>query len=354
MKLGFGLYRHMLDREHFRFARQCGATHLIIHLVDYFSGQGNNDQPVSSGMGGGWGKAGEPGRLWTVDELLRIRKLAREEGLVLHGIENFDPAHWHDVLLDGPSKEFQMEGLKAMIRALGEAGISVMGYNFSLAGVYGRKAGNWARGKAGSVGMNGLVDNSPMPDGMVWNMELSHPVPGTSLRARISAEQLWARVEWFLKELLPVAEDAGVVLAAHPDDPPVPRLRDTPRLVYKPHLFKKLVELVPSPSNKLEFCLGSIAEMTDGDVYHTTETHAAEGNIAYIHFRNVVGKVPFYREVFPDEGDIDMRRIIKILQRNEFQGVLIPDHAPRMSCPAPWHAGMAYSMGFLRGLMPDD
>jgi mannonate dehydratase len=89
--------------------------------------------------------------------------------------------------------------------------------------------------------------------------------------------------------------------------------------------------------------------MTEGDVYEATEKYV--DNIAYVHFRNVKGKVPDYKEVFIDEGDIDMPRIIRILKKHNFQGVIIPDHTPQMSCDAPWHAGMAYAMGYIKGLV---
>ena len=70
-----------------------------------------------------------------------------------------------------------------------------------------------------------------------------------------------------------------------------------------------------------------------------------------MHFRNITGKVPTYKETFIDDGDIDMLRILEILKRNQFDGVLIPDHTPQMSCSAPWHAGMAYAMGYMRAAM---
>ena len=78
---------------------------------------------------------------------------------------------------------------------------------------------------------------------------------------------------------------------------------------------------------------------------------ARQNAIGYVHFRNVRGKVPFYRETFIDEGEIDMHRILQILKRNNFEGVLIPDHTPLMSCDAPWHAGMAYAMGYMKSLL---
>jgi mannonate dehydratase len=271
--------------------------------------------------------------------------------LIWHAIENFDPAHWYDVLLDGPLRERQLNGIKEMISAIGQAGIPVMGYNFSLAGVYGRTTGPWARGGAVSVGMDGVVDNQPMPDGMVWNMTFDQKAEGTSQLSRVSSDELWRRLGAFLGEIVPVAEEAGVILAAHPDDPPVPRLRDTPRLVYQPAEYQRLLDVCPNPSNALEFCLGTLAEMTEGDVYAATDQYAEQGKIAYVHFRNVRGKVPSYREVFIDEGDIDMFRILSILRRHNFDGVLIPDHTPRVAGPAPWHAGMAYALGYMKALL---
>jgi mannonate dehydratase len=98
----------------------------------------------------------------------------------------------------------------------------------------------------------------------------------------------------------------------------------------------------------LEFCLGTLAEMTEGDLYRTVEQYSAQKRLAYIHFRNVHGKAPHYHETFIDDGDVDMLRIVGILHRTGFDGVLIPDHSPQMSCSAPWHAGMAHTLGFLR------
>lgn len=148
-----------------------------------------------------------------------------------------------------------------------------------------------------------------------------------------------------------MAEEAGVRLAAHPDDPPLPYLRGQPRLIHQPDLYQKLLDLKPSRSNALEFCLGSIAEMTEGNVYEAVDKYSRQGAIAYIHFRNIRGKVPSYRETFVDEGDVDMLRVLEILHGNGYEGVLIPDHTPKMTCDAPWHAGMAYAMGYMRAAL---
>lgn len=350
MKLGLGLYRHQLNAEHYRFAKQCGCTHLVVHLVDYFKSSRSNqpgDQPVGDDLG--WGYAGDPERLWTAEELGALRREINAAGLELEAIENFDPAHWHDVLLDGPKKAQQLENVKTILRNLGHAGIPIMGYNFSIAGVAGRVKGPFARGEAQAVGMDGPFDR-PMPNGMAWNMIYDrNPPPGTVPAA--TPEQLWLRLRDFLDAVIPVAEAAGVTLAAHPDDPPQPTVRGQPRLVYQPRLYQKLLDLKPSPRNALEFCVGTLAEMTEGDIYEVVDQYSRQGKLGYVHLRNVRDKVPHYKETFIDDGAVDVPRVLRILKQNRFEGVIIPDHAPQLACAAPWHAGMAYALGFLQAAM---
>lgn len=351
MKLGFGLYRHQLDDEYLRFAVQCGATHVVVHLVDYFSGGGEGsrgDQPVGV-LEGEWGLAGNPDELWTQTLLDGIRDQLNAHGLVFHAIENFDPAHWYDILLDGPQREQHIANVRTLIERAGRSGVKIIGYNFSLAGVYGRVKGPFGRGGAEVVGME-EVDTRPIRDGVLWNMQIPH-LTGSAARARVTADVLWDRHRRFLLDVLPAAEKAGVRLAAHPDDPPVDRLRDTPRLVNCPEYFLRLLEAADHPSNTLEFCLGTLMEMPGDNHYQIIEECARRGRIGYIHFRNVRGKAPRYMETFIDEGDLDMRRVVTILRRHHFDGVLIPDHAPGMSCAAPWHAGMAYAMGYMKALL---
>ena len=350
MKLGFGLYRHQLNAEHFRFARQCGASHLVVHWVDYFRSSHSNhpgDQPV--GDDAGWGLAGDPDQLWSFDELAAVKAEAASHGLQIEAIENFDPAHWHDVLMDGPKKAQQLENLKTIIRMVGRVGIPTIGYNFSLAGVAGRVKGPWGRGGAEVVAMDGPYDK-PIPNGMIWNMVYDRNAPEGNL-APVTQEELWRRHGEFLDALVPVAEEAGVTLAAHPDDPPTPTVRSQPRLVNLPHLYQRLIDRRPSPRNALEFCLGTLAEMTEGNIYDAVDSYSRQSKVAYIHFRNVRGKAPHYQETFVDEGDIDMLRVLRILKQNGFEGLLIPDHAPQMTCDAPWHAGMAYACGWMKAAL---
>lgn len=347
MKLGLGLYRHMLTRDNFRFARQCGATHIVAHLVDYFRGGVDNpqgDQPT--GADRGWGLAGDPNQLWTVEEITRIRDSAATEGLKLEAIENLDPAHWHDVLLDGPQRGRHLENVKNLIQRVGAAGVPILGYNFSIAGVCGRVTGPFARGGAHGVGMDGPYD-TPMPNGMAWNMVVD-PYAALGDAPRATHDQLWSRFQRFIEEVTPTAEAAGVRLALHPDDPPMEFMRGQPRLVHRAELYQRVIDMAPSPANQLEYCIGTLAEMPNTDIYAATDRYASQNRIAYVHLRNVRGHAPRYQETFIDDGDVDVPRVLRILQQHDFRGVIIPDHAPQMTCDAPWHAGMAHAMGYLR------
>lgn len=94
----------------------------------------------------------------------------------------------------------------------------------------------------------------------------------------VSQKELWQRLEYFLREILPVAEEAGVDMALHPDDPPMPELRQTARLVYRPEIYQQVMELVKSPANKMELCLGSLQEMqSDRPIYDYLDKYARQG-----------------------------------------------------------------------------
>lgn len=351
MRLGLGLYRHMLTPEYYDFAVQAGCTHVIIHLVDYFrKGVANprSNQPTGEKYAP-WGVAGDPGSLWTVEEMRAARLAIESAGLTLAGIENLDPGHWYDVLLDGPRRAEHIENVKTIVRRMGAAEIPILGYNFSIGGVCGRVMGPFGRGRAISVGMDGPADDVPLPKGTVWNMVYEDSAFG--VLPPISHDELWRRFAQFLEEVIPVAEQAGVRLALHPDDPPMPTMRCQPRLVYQPLMYQRVLDLMPSRNNALEMCVGTLAEMTEGDVYDAVDRYSRQGKVAYVHLRNVKGKVPNYRETFIDEGDVDMVRILSILKQNGFDGVIIPDHVPQMSCPAPWHAGMTHTLGYMAGAL---
>lgn len=353
MKLGLGLYRALLTPENLRFAKQAGATHIVAHLPGHFT-RGDAKIITSDNAQAGFGISEADDPIWTYEGLRDLKASVNEAGLVLEALENFAPAHWYDVLLDGPRRAEQMAHLKQIIRDMGRVGIGTMGYCFTLAGVWGRAEGPYSRGGARSVGFEN-PPQTPIPAGMVWNMvydpDRFNPDNPQETVGVVTAPQIWQRYAAFLNEMVPVAEEAGVKLALHPDDPPLPSLRNTARLVYHPDHFQRVIDLNPSPVNTLEFCIGTISEMPDGDVYAAIDRYSQAERLAYVHLRNVQGKAPHYHEMFVDDGDTDMLRALRILHKNGFDGVIIPDHTPLLECAAPWHAGMAYALGWMKAAL---
>ena len=348
MKVGFGLYKNSLNHNNYEFVNQIGATHIVAHLTNYFSGE---NPEISSGGNNGWGVCeNEP--IWDFDLLSGLKREMKEHGLIFEAIENFNPLHWYDILLDGPKKNEQIEGLKKLIQTMGQVGIPIMGYCFSLAGVWGWERGKYARGNAESVALiEGSRDfQEPIPDGMIWNMRYKEGNPNKFVPITDTSE-VWERLEFFINELIPVAEENNVSLAAHPNDPPLPIMRRTGRILKNPSEYEKLININQSQNNKIEMCLGSIQEMAENGLENYLDKFSKENRIGYIHFRNVVGKVPNYVEAFVDDGDINMLNVIKILKKNCYEGVIIPDHTPALNCSAPWHAGMAYAVGYIKGLI---
>jgi mannonate dehydratase len=345
MKLGLALVGKTVTPENLRFARQCGVTDIVVHFTDY---ERDKDRLPPRFQGAYGFTGGTP--VWTYNELCALKAMINAEGLELAALENFNPGFWHDVLLDGPRKQAQMDGLKQLIRDMGRAGIPIMGYAFNLMNVWGHVQVPLARGQA-VTGAYLNPEQTPIPAGMVWNMVYDPEAPADALQPPVTREALWGRLEYFLRELLPVAEEAGVVLAAHPDDPPMPTLRGVPRLIHHPDHYQTLFDLAPSANNQAEFCVGTIAEMAGGDTYAAVDAYSRQGKIAYVHLRNVRGKVPNYIEVFIDEGDTDVLRVLRLLHRNGYDGIITPDHTPMMACAAPWHAGMAFALGYIRAAL---
>ncbi len=353
MRIGLSLYGPLLSEAGARFASQLGVEDVVVHLTDY-----TRNADASAYAAGGVGPTnGEciDAPLWSFERMAFLVEMFGRHGLRIAALENISPNFWSDILLDGPKKQAQMRDLQQMVRDMGRAGIPVLGYNFSIAGVWGWQRKPIARGGAvtAAFAMDEIEAQTPVPDGMVGNMRYRPAVTGAQPET-VDDATLWSRLEWFLQELVPVAEEAGVRLAAHPDDPPVERLRGTARLVNEHAKYDRLLSIVDSTSNALEFCIGSLAEMPVGDIYETTRRFARAKAIAYVHFRNVRGTVPNYVETFVDDGAVDMGKILRILKEEGYDGILVPDHVPELDCAEPWHAGHAYTIGYMKGLLAQE
>ena len=316
MKLGIGFGQAALTEENLQYAKQLGVTHVIIHGPRF----------------------GERGVLEFI-ELLRTRKFIESHGLAVAGIENLPADHWDKVLQGAPGRDEQIKKVCETIENMGRAGIPILGYYFSIAGVWGHWRAYDSGGGRGDAGLKSFD----------YDLVKDAPVVETG---RVSVEEMWERLTYFLERVVPVAEDAGVKLAAHQDDPPAEELRGTGRLLTSHEGMKRLIETVPSPNNGLEFCQGTVAEMGPDRAVDAIRYFGGQGKIFYVHFRNVRGQFPKFDEVFIDEGDVDMFEAMRAYKEVGFDGVIIPDHAPRVAGDSDHRRqGVTFALGYMRALM---
>lgn len=335
MKVAIGLREpaQIYDREYLQFLRQIGITHVYGFMCD--------ERTIPSAKDG----------FWSEEDLLALSRHYKDNGLILDGIENFIPTFWHKVLMGLDGRGSQMENLKRSVYNMGRAGIKILGYNFSAGGVRGLKNVPTGRGETMSVAFDPEkypFDDSPIPRSMAWGFEVDPDAKGDY--GEISRDEMKQRLHYFLDGLLPVAEESGVTLAAHPEDPPIPYLRHAGRVLISPKDFDELFERYPTKSCAVEFCQGTFTEM-GVDVYDTIRHFAEKGRIAYVHLRNVKGTLPSYEERIIDDGDVNMAKALAAYRDAGYTGAFIPDHYPTLAgAPTP-HGTVAYAIGYIRALM---
>ena len=169
----------------------------------------------------------------------------------------------------------------------------------------------------------------------------------------IRANELWENLECFLKEIIPVAESAGVKMVMHPDDPPLPLFHKKARIMNTVEAFERLVSLVPSPSNAICFCQGTFATM-GVDIPQTILRLGK--HIQYVHFRDAKGTADSFAETFHDNGPTDMAAAIRALREIGFCGPIRPDHVPQLEGeedgePGYTMLGRLFAFGYIRGLL---
>jgi mannonate dehydratase len=194
-----------------------------------------------------------------------------------------------------------------------------------------------------------------MPQRPDWKGGLVHT---TDPKEFISAEQMWKNHEHFLSEVLPVAAEAGVKLALHPDDPPVAMLGGVARIFIDPAGFKRAeqfaIDLGYGDNWGLDLCLGCCSEMAGGvqNVREMIEHFGPSGRILYVHFRDVQGSVPYFKECYIGECNYDPAEIMLLLKQSGFTCFLLDDHVPQMEGDSAWnHRGRAHAVGYMQGLL---
>ena len=241
-----------------------------------------------------------------------------------------------------PGWEQQIEDFKTLIRLMAEQAMKVLCYNWmpdedwqrTNSEVIERGGSRVTEFNLANVGRN-VTDADGKPP---------QPTP---------AAQLWDNLERFLNEVLPVAEDAGIRLALHPDDPPLPELLGQPRIIYSNAALRRVVNLAPSSANGICYCVGSLHPAGEDVVAGIRDL--AE-RIVFVHARNVRGTASHFVETWHDNGGIDMPGVVRALKEINFQGTLRPDHAPSMAgetneTPGYEMLGRLFAAGYLRGLM---
>jgi|AntRauMinimDraft_3_1070383.scaffolds.fasta_scaffold02219_4 mannonate dehydratase len=324
MRVGLGQFMQPTP-ERLRYAKQLGVDDVLLNMYAY--------DPEYPHMPDGEEPALEGEREWTRENLVELREYIESFGLRLNAIENVPIRFYDDIMLGREGREEQIEHMKNTVCAIGEAGIPHFGYHWMPSGVW-RNTTAPLRGGAEGTGF----DRASVDDALTHDREYTEA-------------ELWENYEYFLEELLPVAEDAGVRMCLHPNDPPVETLGGIPQLFRNFENFRRAMELVPSDNHGLEFCLGCWSEM-GADLAMVIDFFGSRDELFYVHFRDVTGAVPSFHEAFVDEGNYDTHEVMGRLREVGFDGMLIPDHVPELEGDTDWsHRGRAHAVGYLQSAL---
>ncbi|MDP6114926.1 MAG: mannonate dehydratase [Planctomycetota bacterium] len=254
-----------------------------------------------------------------------------------HGMELFSifMAGWDEITFGMPDRDEKIDAWCQMLHCIGKAEIPALGYNFKPMGNFRTTS---AAGRGGTsystFDYSEFQKNRP---------KLHEP--------EVTEEEMWEHMEHFLERVIPAAEEAGVRMALHPDDPPIPEpLGGVAQIVSTLDQYRRIFDASISDSNGMLFCQGCVTEM-GVDVYESIHEMASSNKIVFVHFRNVRGALPSFQEVFLDEGDIDMHKALTIYRDAGFNGPFMMDHSPRFPSGQTDTAGKAYAVGYIRALL---
>jgi mannonate dehydratase len=275
---------------------------------------------------------------WEYGPLALYKGQVEEAGLKLAVIEDNPPMD--AIRLGRAGREEELEAFTTLIRNMGKLGIPVLCYNW-MAVIGWLRTSVAARGRGGAL--VSAYDHSLLEDAPLTRAGTVHE------------EQLWANLEWFLERVVPVAEEAGVKLALHPDDPPVSPIRGIARIMTSVDAFQRAIELMPSEANGVTFCQGNFTLMTD-DLPRAIRQFGEQQKIFFVHFRDVVGTPESFVETFHEEGKSDMLACIRAYRDIGYDGMLRTDHVPALegdSAEVPGYSRNArlFAIGYIKGLL---
>ncbi len=278
------------------------------------------------------------GPVWDYMALLRLRKRVEDAGLrlsVLEGIAVSDR-----IKIGLPGRDEDLDNFCTSLQHMGKAGINIMCYNWMA-------AFNWMRTSVTTKTRGGALVTSYDHADMVNAPLTEYGV--------VSEEQLWDSLDYFLKRVIPVAEEAGVKMAMHPDDPPLSPIRGIGRIMRSPENFQRLIDMYPSDYNGITFCQGNFAAM-GVDMVPTIQHFGKQGKTFFVHFRDVEGTASKFQETFHDEGITNMAAAMKAHLDLGYDVPVRPDHAPTLegeenTNPGYMVNGRIFAIGYMKGLI---
>ena len=283
------------------------------------------------------------------ESIMRRRDYFEAAGLHWDVVEGL-PSNLYPCCMVGlPGRDEEIDRVCLTIENFGRAGIGVIQYTWMLLGTMRTEPNLTGRGGARYPRFD-LAAAERSPTTALYGK--SRADFGRLLDRDMSGEQVWDNLAYFLERVVPVAEAAGVKLAIHPDDPPIPSFVGVARIIVDWHALQRVIDTVPSPCNGLGFCMGTIGTMADVDVVEAIRHFGGQGRVFFAHFRNPRGRVPRFEEVFPDEGDIDMVAAMRAWKDVGFDGVIRVDHCPGViGDNEQADRSFAYQVGYLKGLV---
>jgi mannonate dehydratase len=244
------------------------------------------------------------------------------------------------VQLGQPGRDQDIEAYCRFLRDLGKLEIPIASYDFHPANTY---TTNMVQHRGYTAREFDLSD-------------FRNKVEKRQFDREYSADDIWANYTYFMKAALPVAEEAGVKLALHPDDPPLARMNGVAKLFTHYDGYRRAEQIAGnSRAWGLTFCVGTWSEgggAMGKNVFEMIRDFGGRGKICEVHFRNVTGPLPHFVETFPDDGYMDMYQVMKALRQVRFSGAVEPDHVPKLAGDSGLlRAGTAYCIAYMRALL---
>jgi mannonate dehydratase len=285
---------------------------------------------------------------WSVEGLTRLRKRIEAFGITLEMVplpmssSPIDRAEFPAIMLGkSPDRDREIDAICQMIRNARQAGIPAVKYNFTLLGVVRTEP---TRGRGGALCST-------------FNYaEAKRENPALTEAGHVSMEEYWDRITYFLKRVVPVAEQYKVKMACHPQDPGLPQsgFQGVQAVLSSVDGLKRFIQIMPSPYHGLNFCQGTVSEMLSNpgeQIYDIIRYFGVRRKIFNVHFRNIRGGFLKFHETFPDDGSVNMVKAMRVYKEVGYDGMVMPDHAPRMGIAAGHEQAFAFEYGYIRGVM---